>query len=269
MCGCGIRRSGHQGEGIVDLSEVVHYSRGNNQGRRQTTGGRARGETALKWRITNVGFLLRTSFPQICETFPESCDKRGVAMANEQMHAIRFIITFVCVLIASSCAKSSKPDDVVSDRGYPISFDETFYVVVETSFDDAWARARAALEDLGWPIDTESETSGMVTTDVVEMGTNRDRYACRQWTGSRTRLDVLRCKLIVQVTPSDETAIRVRARADIEGRYVYWTSRGDERVGGWWQCTSTGEIESEFFDAFLARFEPLQYEEPLFRPGVR
>ncbi len=178
-------------------------------------------------------------------------------------------MALVCLLLVSSCTKSSKRDEVVSDRGYAILADDAFYVIVEVPYEDAWVNALLALEDLDWPIDTETDASGFTTTEVVEMGTNRDRYACRVWPGSRTRVDALRSKLVVHIESVSATVTKVRALANIEGRYVYWNSRGEEKVGGWWQCTSMGEIESELFDAFLTRFEPIWYDQPVFRPGAR
>jgi hypothetical protein len=72
-------------------------------------------------------------------------------------------------------------------------------------------------------------------------------------------------RLAVHVGSDDGDVTRVRALADIQGRYVYVTSRGEERVGGWWPCTSTGEMESELFDAVLLRLEPLKYVPPVYR----
>jgi hypothetical protein len=175
----------------------------------------------------------------------------------------------LCLLLVSACTKSSKPDEIVTNRGYAVLADDAFYVTVEAPYEDARATALLALEDLDWTIDTEADASGFITTGVLEMGTNRDRHACRGWPGSRTRVDLLRSKLVVHIEPVSDTVTKVRALANIEGRYVYWSSTGEEKIGGWWQCTSTGEIESELFDALLTRFEPIWYDPPVFRRGAR
>ncbi len=167
--------------------------------------------------------------------------------------------------LLSSCTKSSKLEELRSDRGYVVTFAESYYVDVEVPFDDTWATVLAALSDVGWTVETEVETSGLITTEETPIGTNRDRYACRQWPGSRTRVDEMTSKLAIHLGSDDGTVTRIRALADIKGRYTYLTSRGDEKVGGWWQCTSTGEIESELFDAVLLRLEPLKYDPPVYR----
>ena len=171
----------------------------------------------------------------------------------------------VALLLLISCTKSSKPEKFLSDRGYQVFFDQSYYVELEMPFDDVWATVVVALQDIGWNVDAQTEISGMMTTGMATIGTNRDRYACREWPGSRTRVDEMRCKLAVHVAAENETVTRVRASADIEGRYVYFTTRGDEKVGGWWPCSSTGKIESELFDALLSRFEPLKYDPPVYR----
>lgn len=175
------------------------------------------------------------------------------------------IVMFTMVSFLVSCSKSSKPDDFRSDRGYTVFFAGSYYIDVEVPFEDAWGTAIAALNDLEWEVDVQSETSGQITTKELTIGTNRDRYACRQWPGSRTRVDEMSSKLSLQIGSDDGTVTRVRALADIRGRYVYVASTGEEKVGGWWSCTSTGELESELFDAFLLRLEPLKYEAPVYR----
>jgi hypothetical protein len=171
------------------------------------------------------------------------------------------------LLAVVSCTKTSKPEEFRSDRGYRIMFDEAYYVTVDTPFEDAWSAVRKALEDLGWPIASEDEPSGMIATDEIEIGTNRDPYACRQWPGSLTRVDEMKCRLTVHVGAEDGQLMRIRAATHIEGRYVYLSSNGEEKVGGWWECTSTGEIESEFFDAVLSHLEPLKYNNQIYRPS--
>jgi hypothetical protein len=176
-----------------------------------------------------------------------------------------FGAALVAFLLLISCTKSSKPEKFLSDRGYQVFFDQSYYVELEMPFADVWATVLVALQDLDWNVDTQTETAGMIMTGTATIGTNRDRYACPEWPGSATRVDEMRCKLAVHVAHENETVTRVRASTDIHGRYVYLTSRGDEKVGGWWPCTSTGKIESELFDALLSRFEPLKYDPPVYR----
>ena len=178
---------------------------------------------------------------------------------------VRMVVIFTVVSLLACCTKSSKPDELRSDRGYTIFFAESYYVDVEVSFEDAWVAVLAALEGLGWDVDSRIEASGAITTKEATVGTNRDRYACRQWPGSRTRVDEMTSKLALHLGSEDGRVTRVRALADIRGRYVYVTSRGEEKVGGWWPCTSTGEMESELFDDVLLRLEPLRYDPPVYR----
>lgn len=178
----------------------------------------------------------------------------------------RIACILVILVVASSCSKTATPDNVVTDHGYTFLFDETYYVDVEIPYKDAWFNILYALEDYEWPIEYDSELSGTITTEQTDIGTNRDRYACRQYMDSRTRVDAMTCRLRVQVSPVDEIVTRIRIQAEIQGRYVYVTSRGDEKVGGWWKCTSTGEIEGEIFDSFLSRVEPIKYVAPVYRP---
>lgn len=169
------------------------------------------------------------------------------------------------IFLVVSCTKTSKPEEFRSDRGYKIMFEESYYVVVDVPFEDAWMAVLLSLEDLDWTVGTQIETSGMIATEEQTIGTNRDRYACRQWPGSRTRVDEMKCKLAVHVGSADGGATRIRASTSIEGRYVYLSSNGEEKIGGWWQCTSTGAIEGELFDAVLSRLEPLQYDQGVYR----
>lgn len=168
------------------------------------------------------------------------------------------------IILSASCAKTSKPEEFRSDRGYKIFFDQSYYIALEVPFEDAWSAVRMSLADLDWNVETEIETSGMIATEEQTIGTNRDPYACRQWPGSQTRIDEMKCRLSVQVG-SDEGVTRIRASTHIEGRYVYISSTGEEKIGGWWECTSTGEIEGELFDAVLSRLEPLKYESSVYR----
>jgi hypothetical protein len=183
---------------------------------------------------------------------------------------VRRITTISLALLAAiSCARSSQPEEVVSDRGYKFLFEKDYYFDVELPFEDVWANVLSALEDLEWETDSEVQTAGMIVTKETTIGTNRDRYACRQWPGSATRVDEMRCRLAIQVGSGDGTITRVRAFANLEGRYLYISSIGDERVGGWWPCTSTGVIEAELFDDLLSRLEPLIYSPPVYRrPGA-
>jgi len=171
------------------------------------------------------------------------------------------------LLVVVSCAKSSKPEEFRSDGGYKILFDESYYVAVGVPFEDAWMAVLLSLADLDWPVRTQIETSGMIATEEITIGTNRDPYACRQWPGSQTRVDEMKCKLVALVGSEDGVVTRIRVSTSIEGRYVYVSSEGDEKIGGWWRCTSTGEIEGELLDAILSRLEPLQYQQGLYRRG--
>jgi hypothetical protein len=171
----------------------------------------------------------------------------------------------VILILASSCSKSANPDKIMSDYGNAFLFDETYYINIEISYEDAWFNILFALEDFEWPIEYESQTSGTIKTEMTDIGTNKDRYACRDFMDSRTRVDAMTCRLCVQVARVDELVTRIRIQADIRGRYVYGTSRGDEHVGGWWTCTSTGKIEGEIFDSFLSRVEPVRYVAPVYR----
>jgi len=164
-----------------------------------------------------------------------------------------------------SCTRSTKSEEIVSHHGYTFFFEREYYVDVEASFDDVWATVLSSLGDLEWTVDSQVETAGMITTKEATIGTNRDRYACRSWPGSATRVDEMRCTLAVHLGTTEGTVTRVRAFANLEGRYLYVSSVGEEKVGGWWPCTSTGEIEGEFFDALLSRLEPLKFESPVYR----
>ncbi|MBP2680597.1 MAG: hypothetical protein H6Q78_460 [Candidatus Krumholzibacteriota bacterium] len=176
----------------------------------------------------------------------------------------RIAVLVLAIIVSASCSKTSKPDEFRSDRGYRILFDESYYVTLDVPFEDAWSAVRMSLEDLGWSVENEVETSGIIETEETTIGTNRDPYACRQWPGSRTRVDEMTCRLSVQVS-EESGAARIRASTHIAGRYVYLSSTGEEKIGGWWECTSTGEIEGELFDAVLSRLEPLRYESSLYR----
>ena len=177
----------------------------------------------------------------------------------------RLTTIILALSLLSSCTKSTKPAVLRSDHGYAVSFSESYYVDVEAPFEDAWATVVASLEDLEWTVATAVETSGLIATEETTIGTNRDRYACRQWPGSNTRVDEMTCKLTVHVGSDDGEVTRIRALADIKGRYTYISSSGEEKVGGWLPCTSTGEIETELLDTVLMRLEPLKYESPVYR----
>jgi hypothetical protein len=178
---------------------------------------------------------------------------------------VRAFVLFVMLPLLACCTKSSKPEEFRSDRGHVVFFAESYYIDVELSFEDVWPTVLAALDDLDWVVDGQSEPSGEITTKEMTIGTNRDRYACRQWPGSRTRVDEMTSKLSLHVASDDGVVTRIRVLADINGRYIYIGSSGEEKVGGWWPCTSTGEMESEFFDALLVRLEPLKYDPPVYR----
>jgi hypothetical protein len=178
---------------------------------------------------------------------------------------IRVTAMLMALSLICSCTKTVTPEELRTQRGYTYFFTESYYIDVGVPFDDAWAATLAALQDLGWTVDMEVETSGLITTKETTIGTNRDRYACRQWPGSATRVDEMEAKLVIHAGSEDGTIIRITALADINGRYTYINSRGEEKVGGWLPCTSTGEMESELFDAVLLRLEPLKYVAPVYR----
>jgi hypothetical protein len=173
-------------------------------------------------------------------------------------------VLVLVIIVSASCTKTSKPEEFRSDRGYRIFFDRSFYVTLEVPFEDAWSAVRWSLGDLDWVVETEIESSGMIATAEQTIGTNRDPYACRQWPGSQTRVDEMKCRLSVRVGTENNLTL-VRASTHIEGRYVYLSSTGEEKIGGWWECTSTGEIEGELIDAVLSRLEPLRYESSVYR----
>jgi hypothetical protein len=128
-----------------------------------------------------------------------------------------------------------------------------------------WWTVVEVLEAYDWPIESAVEDAGIIRTEVLTMGTNRDRYACREWPGATARVDQLRARLQIRVAASSDGTCSLRVDATIEGRYVTSGSGTIERVAGWFDCVSTGEIEGEVFDAVLGRLEPLWYDDPVFR----
>ena len=176
----------------------------------------------------------------------------------------RIAALVLSLVLLSSCTKTSKPEEFRSDKGYKIFFDRSYYITLDVPYEDAWSTVRMSLGDLDWVVESEDETSGTIETEDQTVGTNRDPYACRRWPGSLTRIDEMQCRLRVQVS-SENGLTLIRAATRIQGRYVYLSSTGEERIGGWWECTSTGEIEGELFDAVLSRLEPLKYESPVYR----
>ena len=108
----------------------------------------------------------------------------------------------------------------------------------------------------------------MIRTELLTMGTNRDRYACREWPGSTARVDQLRARLQIRIAGLSDGTTSLSVNAEVEGRYVTAGSGTIERIAGWFQCVSTGEIEGEIFDGVLGRLEPLWYDDPVFRRGA-
>lgn len=177
----------------------------------------------------------------------------------------RTLVMLAAILFLGSCGGSSNPDRFRSDQGYEVYYNDLYYVNVEVPFEDAWAAVRIALRELEWEIESEDVVSGTVITREQTIGTNRDRYACRQWPGSTTRVDEMGAKLSIHVGQDDSMITHIRAMADIQGRYTYISSTGEERIAGWWSCVSTGELESELFDAALVKLEPLRFVAPVYK----
>jgi hypothetical protein len=205
----------------------------------------------------------RLAAPEIPGENPEISEVPDIG-SRRKTDMRKIVALVLSVAVSASCAKTSKPDEFRSDRGYEIFFEESYYVTLDVAFEDVWSAVRMSLADLDWNVADEVESSGMIATDEQTIGTNRDPYACRQWPGSQTRIDELKCRLTVQIGTEDDLT-RIRASTRIEGRYVYLSSTGEEKIGGWWECTSTGEIEGELFDAVLSRLEPLRYDPPVYR----
>ncbi|MEJ2721220.1 MAG: hypothetical protein P8181_08765 [bacterium] len=174
----------------------------------------------------------------------------------------------ILTVLLVSCSKTKKPDIVLSDAGYPISYENGFYVTLDVPVEDIWWTLLEVLERYGWPIESAVEDTGTIRTELVTMGTNRDKYACRQWPGSTARVDQLRARLYIRVAAHPNGTSTLEINAGIEGRYVTAGAGTVERVAGWFPCTSTGEIEGEVFDAVLGRLEPIWYDNSVYRRGA-
>jgi hypothetical protein len=181
---------------------------------------------------------------------------------------VRLASALIFVVLLVSCSKTQKPDVVLSDRGYPISHDGGFLVKIDIPVEDVWWPLIEILDAYGWQIEFSVEEDGTIQTELLTMGTNRDRYACREWPGSTARVDQLRARLHIRVAALPDGTSSLEINADIEGRYVTRGSGTVERVAGWFPCASTGEIEGEVFDAVLGRLEPIWYDDPIFRRGA-
>jgi hypothetical protein len=153
------------------------------------------------------------------------------------------------VILASSCASSNQTGTITTRRGHDISFDGTWFAVVDVSYEEAWERVLRTLEWREWPVERQVEESGTITTAPVNVGVYSDKYACQKW----SNVVALRCQLTVHVGPLSENRMKIQVTARLEGKVV------DPRAGGfterevWRVCESTGKIESEFFDTFLSR----------------
>jgi hypothetical protein len=124
------------------------------------------------------------------------------------------------------------------------------------------------LEAYDWPVETALEDGGTIRTERLTMGTNRDRYACREWIGSTARVDQLRAQLQIRIAGLPDGTSSLGVNAEVEGRYVTSGYGTEERIAGWFRCVSTGEIEGEVFDAVLGRLEPIWYDAPVYRRGT-
>jgi len=181
-------------------------------------------------------------------------------------------------LLVASCIGARKPDTETTDRGRIVFYDEDWYVIVERPFEEAWGTALAALQDRQWPAGTEDRVALTVTTGYVAIGTNDKAGICSvsqarfsPFQSSETQLTPteMRCRLIVHLSPSDETTTKVDALAEVQVKFAIRDSRDSGREGSateWLNCDSTGEIERKFFDVFLTRLEPIRYDPPVYRP---
>lgn len=181
---------------------------------------------------------------------------------------VRFLSALIILGLLFSCSKNHKPDVVYTDRDYPVLFEEGFFVKLDMPVEDVWWTMIEVLEAYDWPIESAMEDAGMIRTEMMTMGTNRDKYACREWPGSAARVDQLRARLQIRIIGLPDGTSSLGVNAEVEGRYVTGRSGMEERVAGWFQCVSTGEIEGEVYDAVLSLLEPIWYDDPIFRRGV-
>ncbi|MFQ5510671.1 MAG: hypothetical protein ACE5EO_02375 [Candidatus Krumholzibacteriia bacterium] len=134
-------------------------------------------------------------------------------------------------------------------RGHTISFDGTWFAVLDMSYEDAWSRVLRTLDWHEWPVESQVEESGTITTATVNVGVYRDKYACQKW----SNVTALRCQLTVHVGPLPGNRMKIRVTARLEGKVFYPRGGGFTDREVWRICESTGKIESEFFDTFLSR----------------
>jgi len=178
-----------------------------------------------------------------------------------------------------SCTGARKPN--VTDRGYTVSFDENWYVTVEVPFEEAWGTAISALHDQQFSVETQDRTSLTIrtqfstgrgaTTGCVPPGTMFSPFKTSQM---QWQITDIRCRLIVRPVPSGETTTKVDVLAKVQAKFALWerTSAQYSRQGqsgtDWLDCeSSSGQIEKQFFDAFLTRLEPIRYDPPVYRRG--
>lgn len=180
----------------------------------------------------------------------------------------RYHLAIVILLSLLSCGKPSGPDTIRTDRGYTIAFEDAWVAIVEAKYADAYWAVGEAVQRLGWTIRLSNEKTGDMVTDDIEIGSNRDPYACDVWFRHEAAvLDEVRCTLEINVVPMSQTLTKITANAKIRGKFIT-TGPGGGGIG-WLDCVSTGKIEGEFFDAVLGEFEPLRYDPPVYRRKSR
>lgn len=198
------------------------------------------------------------------------------------MFRLTAILLTLCLFI--SCTGARKPG--ASKRGYTVSFDHAWYVIVEIPIEEAWGNALYSLQAQAWPVEVEDRASLTITTKHVTFGPRGDvgscdvpraRFSPFQTTGTRLELMEVRCRLNVRLTRLGENETKINTLAEVEKNYAviedkhaqdYKQDRDNRGVRtGWQPCESTGEIEMEFFDAFLTRLEPISYDPPVYRRG--
>ena len=160
--------------------------------------------------------------------------------------------TLLPLSLSISCTGARKPEAEVTERGYIVSFDEDWYVIVEVPFEEAWGNILHAFRDQEWPVEAEDRVSLSITTEYVTIGINKHAGACYlsrarflpfQRPGARSELTEMRSRLIVHLTPSGGAATKVRALAEVEGRFVLLDTHERGREGSsteWQSCESTG-----------------------------
>ena len=153
------------------------------------------------------------------------------------------------MILVSSCASSHQTGTITTRHGHSISFDGTWFTVVDISYEEAWRRVLRTLEWHEWPVEKQVEESGTVAAETVNVGISKDTYACEK----RSNLVDLRCQLTVHVRPLSKNQVKIHVAARLEGKVFYPEYGGFTEREVWRACESTGKIESEFFDTFLSR----------------